>query len=530
MRYSRFARAVLTSAAFVACLAVSPAALAQATSFTQSLAQSASADEAIAAWYRQTGYRTLWTGEADSARRTAFLSAIAGAADHGLPVQRYDAKALTEAYQMATTEGDRGRLEVRMTRAYLAWARDLSSGALTPQAILPAIVRDIAVTDPATHLRAIAAGDPAQVLAGLMPSSQVYAQLVKGKIALEARIAGGGWGPAVTGNPAPGGSGPDVVALRDRLVAMGYMPTSATRTYDSQVSAAVQQFQLDHGLPADGVATAATLAELNTPPEDRLQAVIVALERERWLDIDRSGRYIWVNLPDFTARIMQDGKTVFQTRAVIGMNQADRETPEFSDTMEFMVINPSWSVPRSITVKEYLPLMQRNRNAAGQLQVIDRNGRVVPRGSVNFAAYSAKTFPFALRQPPSDDNALGKVKFMFPNPNNIYLHDTPAKSLFLQEVRAFSHGCIRLAEPFDFAYALLSSQTDAPEAEFARYLDTGAESPVMLETPLPVHLVYYTAYPSTKGRITYRRDIYGRDAALFDALTEAGVVPGGVQG
>jgi len=164
------------------------------------------------------------------------------------------------------------------------------------------------------------------------------------------------------------------------------------------------------------------------------------------------------------------------------------------------------------------------------LQVVDRNGRVVPRGSVNFTAYSAKTFPFALRQPPSDGNALGKVKFLFPNVHNIYLHDTPSKSLFAQTVRAFSHGCIRLADPKDFAHALLSVQSDDAVAEFDRHLETDQESPVKLEQPLPVHLVYYTAYPSSKGGMSYRRDIYGRDAALFDALTEAGVVPGGVQG
>ena len=188
-----------------------------------------------------------------------------------------------------------------------------------------------------------------------------------------------------------------------------------------------------------------------------------------------------------------------------------------------MVINPSWGVPRSIIVKEYLPLLQANPNAVSHLQVIDSRGRVVPRGSVNFAAYSARSFPFSLRQPPSDDNALGLVKFMFPNPHNIYLHDTPSKSLFAKEVRAYSHGCIRVADPFDLAHALLSVQSKAAEAEFDAHLKTGDETTVKLLSPVPVHLVYFTAYPGAKGRIGYRRDIYGRDAALFDALSAAGV-------
>jgi murein L,D-transpeptidase YcbB/YkuD len=198
--------------------------------------------------------------------------------------------------------------------------------------------------------------------------------------------------------------------------------------------------------------------------------------------------------------------------------------------MEYMVINPSWSVPRSITVKEYLPLLQSNRNAVGHLQVIDGKGRVVPRGAVNFAAYSASTFPFALRQPPSDGNALGKVKFMFPNSHNIYLHDTPSKSLFAHEVRAYSHGCIRVSEPFDLAHALLSVQSEDAEAEFERILKSGNESAVRFDNSVPVHLVYFTAYPTAKGKMSYMRDVYGRDAKLFEALTEAGVVLEDVQG
>jgi murein L,D-transpeptidase YcbB/YkuD len=155
---------------------------------------------------------------------------------------------------------------------------------------------------------------------------------------------------------------------------------------------------------------------------------------------------------------------------------------------------------------------------------------VVPRGAVNFAGYTAKNFPFALRQPPSDGNALGKVKFMFPNTYNIYLHDTPSKSLFSHDIRAYSHGCIRVADPFDLAHALLSVQSQAAEDEFDAHLRTGNETMVKLEQPVPVHLVYYTAYPEAKGRMGYRRDVYGRDAILWQALSAAGVALPGEQG
>jgi murein L,D-transpeptidase YcbB/YkuD len=320
------------------------------------------------------------------------------------------------------------------------------------------------------------------------------------------------------------------VALRDRLVQMGFLRQSASQDYDRALQRAVQAFQYLHGLTADGVAGPGTIEDINVPPEERLKSVIVALERERWINFDRGQRYVWVNLTDFTARIVDHGKITFQTRSVIGKNVPEQRSPEFSDQMEFMVINPSWNVPRSITTKEYLPLLKSNRNAVGHLKIVDRSGRVIARESIDFTAYTAANFPFSMRQPPSDGNALGKVKFMFPNPYSIYLHDTPQKALFAKEVRAYSHGCIRLNDPFDFAYALLAPQSADPRGEFGSHLKTGVESVIKLTVPVPVHLVYFTAYPTAKGEMTYRRDVYGRDALIFEALTEAGVVLDPVRG
>jgi L,D-transpeptidase YcbB len=518
--------------ALVLSLALLPmTAQAQPTAFSQSLAAAASDEAVIAEWYARTGYEPLWTGADDVERRAALLAALSTAADHGLPVQRYDARALADALRAAETEGDRGRLEVALTRAYLAFARDLTSGALEPKEVDPGILREIDRIDPKTLLSRISAGDPEAVLTWLVPKTPAYISLMKAKFTLEAQVLAGGWGEPLALTPLePGETGPGVVALRDRLMRMGYLAPTATASFDRTLQSAVMAFQQSHGLTADGRAGEGTLAEINVPPEERLKSVIVAMERERWLDPDLGARHIWVNLPDFKAKIIEDGRTVFETRVVIGKNVPDQRSPEFSDEMEHMVINPSWGVPRSIIVKEYLPLLQQNPNAVGHLQVIDGRGRVVPRGSVDFAAYSARSFPFGLRQPPSDGNALGLVKFMFPNPYNIYLHDTPSKSLFDNEVRAYSHGCIRVADPFDLAYALLALQTPDPKGLFKAHLDTGNETTVPLEKSVPVHLVYFTAYPDAKGVIGYRRDVYGRDAALYRALEEAGVALGGVQG
>lgn len=522
---------VFAATTAVACLlAFSTPAMAQSTAFSRSLAEAAAKDETIAAFYMARGFDTLWTSAKDKPRRHALIMALNGAAQHGLPVSRYDLAGLMDQAKSAVTEGDRGRLEIALTRAYLSYATDISSGSLQPQKVDAGIVREIQRPNASDLLNDLARSDaPGAFMRGLAPDAPAYARLLKEKLRLESQPISAN--AIVDDDLQPGDTGGSVLALRDRLIELGLLRRSASASYDRQIQRAVQRFQLDQGLEADGLVDATTIAALNASPRAHLKSVLVALERLRWMrEIDLSGRHVWVNQPDFSARIVDDGRTVFQTRVVIGKNDPDTRSPEFSDQMEYMVVNPSWGVPRSITVKEYLPMLQRNRNAVGHLQVVDRSGHVVPRGAVNFAAYSAASFPFGLRQPPSDGNALGKVKFMFPNPYNIYLHDTPAKALFSNEVRAFSHGCIRLGEPIDFAYTLLGKQSNDPKAVFQEHLDSNNESAISLETPVPVHLVYFTAWPDAQGKVGYRNDIYGRDQRLFDALIEAGVVLPELQG
>ncbi|WP_419186869.1 L,D-transpeptidase family protein [Pseudorhodobacter antarcticus] len=493
--------------------------------FSQSVAAAASDDEAVARFYRDSDYAPIWTGPGQEARRSALLSALAGARAHGLPTNRYDPAQLIALAAAARTEGDRGRLDVTLTRALLDYAHDVQTGALEPGKVIPLIKREVPLRDRRANLEAFLAAEPVAFLKSLPPRSPAYAQLMRAKFELEAQVAAGGWGPKIAAaSLKPGATGPAVIQMRDRLVALGYLSRSVTASYDGTISKAVQAFQTDMGLEANGVAVASTIDELNIGPKARLESVVVAMERERWMNIPRGDRHIWVNMTDFTAKIVDHGRVTFSTRSVIGALDKDRQTPEFSDEMEYMAINPSWNVPRSITTREYLPMMKRNAGAAGHLKIIDSRGRVVPRSAINFAKYTERSFPYSMRQPPSDSNALGLVKFMFPNQYNIYLHDTPSKSLFAREVRAFSHGCIRLGDPFDFAYALLAAQSDDPVGMFKSVLATGVETNLRLDVPLPVHLVYFTAYPSAKGRMEYRRDVYDRDAAIFRALQEAGVV------
>ncbi|PZX18489.1 murein L,D-transpeptidase YcbB/YkuD [Palleronia aestuarii] len=498
------------------------------TPFMQSLAEAAADEPALSKFYRETRYAPLWTGDdrPDRARRAALIEAFAQAELHGLPPLNYDPETLRTILAAARTPSERARADVALSRAYLAYASDLATGILDPSTVVPGIKRRPVRRDDAHLLRAIAGPQPRQALARLAPQSPEYRRLLGEKRKLEDVIARGGWNaPVPAGHLEPGSEGPDVAVLRDRLISMGYLAPTVRLRYDAAVRRAVETFQKDHGLVSDGIVGAATRTALNIAASDRLGQIIVAMERERWLPRDLGARHIWVNLTDFTAKIVDGGKVTFATRSVIGKNAEDRETPEFSDSMDHMVINPTWYVPRSITVNEYLPDLRQNPWAHGQLEIVDRRGTPVNRAR-GFAQYSAANFPFSMRQPPGERNALGRVKFMFPNKYNIYLHDTPAKGLFSQPVRAYSHGCIRLSDPTGFARALLAAQTDDPGTFYERRLRSGRETRVSLDVPVPVHLVYRTAIAKPAGGMSYRADIYGRDAALLAALGRAGVVLG----
>lgn len=504
----------------------------QVTAYKQAIAEAAFGDDSIGAYYRENGYQPLWTGQGDDARlrRAALLDALRGASVHGLPEDRYDIDGVLQQLANVRTTRDLGNAEVTLSRLFVKYARDVQSGILTPARVDSGIKRKVEPREPAQYLRDISQSEPLAYLRKLPPNTAEYRALMKEKLRLERLVASGGWGNTVpVGKLQPGSTGQNVIALRNRLIAMGYLNRSAARSYDRAMEDAVQSFQIAHGLESDGVAGEGTIRELNVSAKDRLKSVVVAMERERWLNREMGERHILVNQTDFTAKIVDKGRVTFRTRSVIGKDTDDRRTPEFSDVMKHMVINPSWYVPRSIIVNEYLPKLRANPGAVGHLEITDSRGRKVNRGN-GFSQYSAKSFPFAMRQPPGPKNALGLVKFMFPNKYNIYLHDTPQKHLFSRETRAYSHGCIRLAQPFDFAYALLALQSDNPKEYFQRILKSGRETKVVLEKPVPVHLIYRTAFTNELGRAEFRRDIYGRDKKIWNALSRAGVALTSVQG
>ena len=506
---------------------------AQSLAFKQAVAELAVNNKKLAQFYEVTGYAPLWVGKSKlhRSRRNAFFKAISAADIHGLPVRRYGPKILKKQANAARTREDLAAIEVLMSRTFLTYASDIQTGLLVPKKISADIKRKVPYRDHFSYLKNFAKSNPAAFLKALPPTHPEYARLMREKLRFEKIVVRNTWGaPLELAQLKPGDTGKQVVQLRNRLMAMGYLKRNLHRKYDTKLQGAVTAFQIDHGLNPDGFAGPATLSELNTPAKRRLQSIIVAMERIRWSNKDLGGRHVLVNLTDFTAKIIQNDKVTFRTRSVVGANMDSRRTPEFSDIMELMVINPTWHVPRSISVTEYLPVLQEDPMALEHLILYDDFGLQVNRAMHDFNMYDEQNFPFDIKQMPSPGNALGLVKFLFPNPHNIYLHDTPEKSLFSKDRRTFSHGCIRLQQPFEFAYNLLKTQEQWPEDFFKAQLTTGMEISVNLVEPVPVHLIYRTATVPADGRINFRSDIYGRDLQIWQALAGQGVALQPVRG
>lgn len=496
-------------------------------SFKLSIAETAHNDRDIFEFYSETEFVPLWTGRSREVRerRTAFFEFLNTFPFHGLPLAEHEAQKLSDLIRQARSQDDMAVAEIQTTRAFLKYAQMMQTGVLKPAEIDDHIVRKVPYRDRKSYLTALVQSTPAAFFRALPPTSAEYSRLAAERQRLLRIIAQGGWGAAVDGGEMleVGATGTRVIALRNRLIAMGYLGDTYSERFDETLRDAVFNFQANNGLKADGIAGPSTVSMINVSPEDRLKSVVVAMERERWTNMDLGERHVLVNLADFHVKIIDQGRVTFETRSVVGHPEEDRRSPEFSDEIEHMIVNPTWNVPRSIATKEYLPLLQEDNFALDYLDLFDAEGEVVDRFGLDFTEFTEEDFPFDMKQAPSTSNALGLVKYMFPNRYNIYLHDTPAKSLFAEETRAFSHGCIRLGDPFDFGYALLALQTNDPEGVFHDALETGEETQIDLEQHVPVHIMYRTAVGSAEGPVGYRRDVYGRDAKIWSALKAAGV-------
>ena len=329
-------------------------------------------------------------------------------------------------------------------------------------------------------------------------------------------VAAGGWPFLPPGETIePGDAAPHLDVLRARLAASGdLMADAATDTtrYAGELVAAVQRFQARHGLAVDGVIGPATRAALNVPAEARLAQLEAAAAAAERLAERLGERYVMVNLPAFELRYVRDGEVRHRADVVVG-SVAD-PTPAFADTIEHLVFNPYWHVPASIAREELVYDFKDDPAAmsARGYRLINSGGAVTDPTAVDWSTVDPSALPFRVRQGPGTANALGRVKFMFPNEHAIYLHDTPSRHLFERASRAFSHGCIRVRDPMALAERLL--ETDGwSRADIDRWVGAGTTRTVVLDRPVPVHLIYLTAWGEPDGRVQFRRDIYGRGVA-----------------
>jgi murein L,D-transpeptidase YcbB/YkuD len=503
--------------------------------------------QSIAQPAAQAVSQRIWTDEDGRATDAALILVdfLRRAGEHALPASKYRGDELASRLRA----GGQG-LEAELTQAFLAYATDISSGVLNPENVDDDLHIEVRRPDPQALLAGAAgAANMAAYLDSLAPEDPLYRRLVERYRSFRSVAANEIWGPRIDGGRTlrPGDRGPRVAQARARLTAMGDLDpnvygrqagtdgtvlatsevaSDAVATFDPEyfdqpLEDALKRFQARHGLNQDGLIGSATLAQLNISPRERAEQIAVNLERQRWLNGRLTDRYILVNTAGFEMWVMEDGRPVLSSRVING--QANEwETPEFSEMMTHMVVNPTWYVPMSIAKYEILPKLKQDptylAKAGMRLIGVDAEAE-----QIDWSGVTPETFPGRVTQLPGEGNALGNVKFMFPNQYSVYLHDTPGKNLFEKDIRDFSHGCVRVERAHELAAYLLEGQARNPGAYFDEVLASGKEQRIEIERPLPVILTYRTAWIDENGIEQFRGDIYARDSVVARALQSAGV-------
>ncbi len=339
----------------------------------------------------------------------------------------------------------------------------------------------------------------------------------------------GGWEPIPSGATLdPGDRSPRVELLRRRLQTSGHLSATASdpgdpQLYDDALEAAVREFQRTHGLEVDARVGPATLVQLNVSAARRLEQLIVNRERQRTFTDEPGDHYIFVNVPDFRVHVVDHGEESFRLRAIVG--QPGRPTPIFAARMTYLVLSPYWHVPPGIAARDQFPRIQADLGHLERERLVlleQATGRRVDPSSVQWSAMTGSEFNarFRLRQEPGAHNAMGHVKFMFPNRHNVYLHDTPNRELFNQARRALSSGCVRIERPLELAEHLLSADPRWTRDRIDEVIELGVERHVPLTTAYEVHIEYWTAFVDEAGTLHFREDIYNRDGPAFTALED----------
>ena len=459
-------------------------------------------------------------------RRSDLLHELADAERHGFRADDFDVDDLAKLYAEAST-GDaaaQARFDIAATEAAARLLHHVYYGKVDPTSF----------NANWSFERAFAPGSPSRLvnqyldvasLGALIDDIEIrhpaYRRLQEALVGYRSIAAQGGW-PVVPDDKVlrPGEESAAIPRLKRRLAITGDFqgPVDDSLLYDDgALRRAVEQFQTRHGLEADGVVGPRTFIALNRSVNDRIDQLRASLERARWLFRDLESDYVFVNIGGPETYLVQDGQLVWKSRSIVG--QAYRQTPVFRDEIQYMEFNPTWTVPVSIFQKDKLPLIRRDLSYLnrGNYTVLNSDGQPVNPTTVNWSGTPNVT----LRQEPGPKNALGQVKFMFPNAYAVYLHDTDNRDLFDRNERNLSSGCVRIENPFEFADLLMKGDPNWSAVHRDAILASGKTTRVSLPAPVPVLLTYFTAWMDEAGTVQFREDLYERDGRVISALNEA---------
>lgn len=482
--------------------------------------------EAIRAFYSQRDHRPLWFENGQlSPRGRVLLKALADAAEHGLSPALYRAEELAKRAAVVST-GSTADVELALTRAYLDYAGDVSSGVIDNPRRTGETFRDAKRPSPQNLLDEVAnATDVNGFFDRLPPDTRRYNALKAALTKYRQIEKGGGWPMVSKGSTLkPGMKGERVAQIKRRLLITGELSgVGEPEHFGDDLLAAVKAFQRRHGLRDDGNVGTETIAAMNVPVSERIVQLIINLERRRWLGPQLGDRYIYVNIADNDLKVVERDKTVHTARVVVG--KPFHQTPVFSALMTYIEVNPYWNVPYGIAMRDLLPKIKGNPGflPANDYLLLTRagdNSSAIDPASVDWSTTSARNFPFTLRQKPGPKNALGTMAFMFPNSHNVFIHDTPAKSLFNVDDRYFSNGCVRVRDPMKLALLLLAGQDGGQwtQARIKSIIETNKQTRIELKNPIQVHITYLTAWADNDGTAQFRKDLYKRDDALTKAI------------
>ena len=470
----------------------------------------------VAEYYAEQGYMPIWIGDGKlSDRAQKVIARIQQAAEDGLDASWYPLPAAELGVSQPASVKDIAAADVELSNAVVTFARNLHSGRLDPNQVSPNFSYEPHLLDPLAVLAAASTSDDEDALftsynpphPEFQALRQRLAEIRDQPVATQVIIADG---PTLK----PGMTDWRVVNLRQRLNIADQVTDPLV--YDAGVVTAVKAWQTSKGLKPDGMLGKGGLAVLNAVPANPVATILVNLERWRWMPEDLGPFYVRVNIPNFNLDIYRDAKVIYTTRIVVG--QTDKQTPIFSDQIETADVNPTWNVPSSIATKEMLPKAIANPGSLSGYQVfenLDGTFRPVDPTQVDWSSVDMRRIQ--IKQPPGDDNALGSIKFLFPNPYAVYLHDTPSKSFFQRDYRALSHGCMRVENPWDFAAVLLQDDPNVSVAKL-KALVGGRETAVNLTHKIPVHITYFTAWIDGSGDLQLRNDLYGHDKNMEQLL------------